>query len=408
MKRPVRIAVIGAGVRGAALARKAAGCSAEIVAVAEPVAARRSRFGQEFSLPRSAVFASWEELCARTDDCDAAIIATMDHQHTGPALACLRKAWHLLLEKPMADSLEDCQAIEKAQRETGVALSVCHTLRYLDSYQTIKRIVEDGVLGRLIHIEHMEAIGHARFVHNYVRGRWAKQGQNTFLLLHKCCHDIDLINWLTGERCLRVASFGSLTHFSPRCAPEGSGTRCAVDCGLSDDCRHSALRLYVEGDLNAWPARDICATHTREAHLDAIRSGPFGLCAWKAGNDVVDHQTVLMEFEGGATSTCTLTGFSATNGRRIRLQGTEGELHYDEATGRMTTRRFDQEIAQGLDFPDSGSYHPEDEAIVRNWLHTVSNPGDSRIAVDAREALSGHAIVFAAERSRREERVVTL
>lgn len=408
MERSVRIAVIGAGMRGTALARKAAGRSAEVVAVAEPGAERRAGFSRDFSLPESAAFASWEELCASVVDCDAAIIATMDNQHTDPALACLRRGWHLLLEKPMADSLEGCMAIERAQRETGSALSVCHTLRYLDSYRAIQRIVEAGVLGRLIHIEHMEAIGHARFVHNYVRGRWSKEEQNTFLLLHKCCHDIDLIHWLIGKRCLRVASFGSLTHFTPREAPEGSGTRCVVDCGLSADCRHSARRLYLEGDLNAWPARDISVTHTLEAHLEAIQNGPFGLCAWKSGNDVVDHQTVLMEFEGGATSTCTLTGYSATNGRRIRLQGTEGELHYDEATGRMTTRRFDEESAHCQDFPVSSSYHPEDDDIVQHWLHAISNPGDSRIAVDAREALGSHAIVFAAERARREARVVAL
>lgn len=407
MNRPMRIAVIGAGVRGTALARKAAR-SAEIVAVAEPRALRRSSFAREFSLPESAAFASWEELCARAGDCDAAILATMDNQHTEPALACLRKGWHLLLEKPMADSLEACQSIERAQREAGVALSVCHTLRYLDSYRTLKRIVDDGLLGRLIHIEHMEAIGHARFVHNYVRGRWARQGQNTFLLLHKCCHDLDLISWLAGERCLRVSSFGSLAHFTPRNAPEGSGTRCAVDCGLDGECRYSARRLYLEGDLEAWPARDICETHTREAHLEAIRNGPFGLCAWKCGNDVVDHQTVLMEFEGGATGTCTLTGYSATNGRRTRVQGTEGELLYDEATGHMTARRFGERTERGFEFPPSGSYHPEDEDIVREWLHAAADPGGSRIAVDAREALSSCAIVFAAERSRREARTVAL
>jgi predicted dehydrogenase len=408
MNREIRIAVVGAGMRGAALARQAAHCSAKVVAVAEPEVARRSSFAQEFSLPGSAVFASWEALCGREDLCDAAIIATMDHQHTAPALACLRQGWHLLLEKPLADSLEACRAIEAAQREAGVVLSVCHTLRYLESYRTLKKIVDEGTLGKLIHIEHMEAIGHDRFIHNYVRGRWSREEQNTFLLLHKCCHDIDLISWLVGEPCLRVVSFGSLSHFTPHDAPEGSGARCAVDCRISDDCRYSAQRLYVDGDLNAWPARDVCFTHTREAHQNAIRSGPFGTCVWRSGNDVVDHQTVLMEFAGGATSTCTLSGYSASNGRRTRLQGTEGELLYDEATGHMITRRFGGELAECLDFPASAAYHPEDEEIVRNWLHTVNNPQDSRIAVDAREALSSHAIVFAAERSRRERRMVTL
>jgi len=94
---------------------------------------------------------------------DAAIIATMDNQHAGPALACLRRGCHILIEKPLADTFEDCLLIEKAQRETGLVVSVCHTLRYMDAFRRIKQIVADGVLGRLIHIEHMAAVGHLRF-----------------------------------------------------------------------------------------------------------------------------------------------------------------------------------------------------------------------------------------------------
>ena len=82
--------------------------------------------------------------------------------------------------------------------------------------------------------------------------------------------------------------------------------------------------IYVNAPLNEWPARDICRIHTSEEHLNAIKNGPYGVCVWHAENDVVDHQVVMMEFEGGATATCTLTGYSATNGRRIRLQGTHG------------------------------------------------------------------------------------
>ena len=73
------------------------------------------------------------------------------------------------------------------------------------------------------------------------------------------------------------------------------------------------LDRYTETDLKA-----------------ALRSGPFGRCVWACDNDVVDHQVVAMEFDGGPTGTFTMTGFNAGGHRRTRLFGTRGELEGDE------------------------------------------------------------------------------
>jgi predicted dehydrogenase len=252
----------------------------------------------------------------------------------------------------------------------------------------------------------MEAIGNLRFAHNYVRGRWARESDNTFLLLHKCSHDIDFISWLLSEACLRVSSFGSLKYFNPGNAPEGSAWRCTKGCGIIDKCLYSALRMYVNSPLDEWPARDVCSVHTRDEHLHAVENGPYGKCVWHAGNDVVDHQVVLMEFEGGATAACTLTGYSASNGRRTRLQGTHGEMLFDEAEGTITVKRFDQDEPEIIRINRSESYHPEDQDIVNDWLSSVLL--STSVAVDATEALRTHAVVFAAEISRKEGRTVKL
>jgi len=395
-------------VRGSHLAQQLASCAEanQVVAVAEPDDERRRSFAQTHGLTNGAQFASWEALCESSLEFDAALIATMDNQHTGPALACLRRGCHLLIEKPLADTFEDCLLIEKTQRQTGLVVSVCHTLRYMDAFRRIKQIVADGVLGRLIHVEHMEAIGHLRFTHNYVRGRWAKEENSTFLLLHKCSHDVDFVAWLVDEACLRVSSFGCLGYFNPSNAPEGSGKRCLDDCQIRDTCPYSALRLYVDEDLTG-RIQDLGDTHTQETRLEAVRHGPFGVCVWRAANDAVDHQVVSMEFASGTTATCTLSGYSATHGRRTRLQGTKGELLFDEATDRITIRNFAESEPQCIHVQRPDSYHPEDREIVENWLAGIRN-SSAAVAVDAREALRTHAIVFAAERSRREKRTVEL
>jgi len=408
--KPLRIALVGAGTRGAHLARQLAGFgqAARMVAVAEPHPERRAKLSRELVLQDLSAFASWEELLQSSLECDAAIIATLDHQHTAPAVAFLRRGCHLLLEKPMSDTFAGCLEIVKAQEDSGRILSVCHTLRYSDPFQRVQEIVVSGRLGQILHLEQMEAIGHFRFAHNYVRGRWAREKENTSLLLHKCCHDLDFISWVIGHPCRRVSSFGSLCFFQPGQAPAGSGKRCLEDCPISHDCLYSAVRLYVETDLTAWPARDVCSTHTREAHLEAVRSGRWGACVWHAGNDVVDHQSVLMEFEGGTTATCTLSGYSSTNGRRCRVQGTRGELLYDEAASRIMVREFSSTETEWIELGRPSEYHPEDREILKNWLSAIHDPANRSVMVDAQEALRTHAIVFAAEQSRKEKRMVEL
>jgi len=405
---PLRIAVIGAGVRGTALSRKISSSefSARIVAVAEPDDEKRNSFAREFNLQTTAIFNSWESLTTTLNDCDAAIIATLDNQHTGPVMECINRGWHVLVEKPLADNIKDCILIDKARIKKKRVVAVCHTLRFMEGFLKVRQLLESGTIGELVHIDQMEGIGHLRFVHNYVRGRWAREKNNTFLLLHKCSHDIDYLNWLIKEPCLKVSSFGSLKYFTEKNAPSGSTYRCMDNCQVIDTCPYSALRIYVEGLLERWPANDISRIHSRAAHLEAIKSGPYGICAWHANNDVVDHQVVMMEFKGGTTATFTMSGYSATNGRRIRLQGTLGEILYDEALGSISVKKFSGKEDECIKIPAQNSYHPEDQDILNNWISSIlfSTP----VAVDTREALRTLTVVFASEISRKENRTVEL
>jgi predicted dehydrogenase len=405
---PLRIAVIGAGVRGTALSRKISSSefSARIVAVAEPDDEKRRSFAQEFNLPNSAIFNSWESLTASLNDCDAAIVATLDNQHTLPVIECINRGWHVLVEKPLADSIKDCILINKARIEKKRVVAVCHTLRFMAVFLKVKELLESGTIGQLVHIDHMEGIGNFRFVHNYVRGRWAREKNNAFLLLHKCSHDIDYLNWLINEPCLKVSSFGSLKYFTGANAPSGSTYRCTDNCKVEATCPYSALQIYVEGLLEKWPANDISRIHTREAHMEAIQSGPYGICAWHSNNDVVDHQVVMMEFKGGSTATCTMTGYSATNGRRTRLQGTLGEILYDEVLGSISVKKFSEKEEENIRIPEQNSYHPEDQDILNNWISAIlfSTP----VVVDPSEALRTLTVVFASEISRIENKIVEI
>ena len=98
--------LIGAGARGQIYARYAQEHPEElrIMAVAEPKADRRALMCRAYGIPADRAFSNWEDLLARPQMADAALICTLDDMHTEPTLAALKQGYHVLLEKPMSNS----------------------------------------------------------------------------------------------------------------------------------------------------------------------------------------------------------------------------------------------------------------------------------------------------------------
>ena len=126
----------------------------ELIAIAEPEKTRREYIAKLHSIPEEMCFESWEPLLALGKIADAAIISTMDREHYAPAMKAIEVGYDLLLEKPAAPTLEECRDIERAAKEKGVNVLVCHVLRYNKFFRAIKSIVDSGKLGRIINIEH--------------------------------------------------------------------------------------------------------------------------------------------------------------------------------------------------------------------------------------------------------------
>jgi len=114
--------------------------SGRVVVVVEPDPIKREIVARECGLSDNAVFDSAESFFAQPKMADAVINTTMDRAHAETAIPAMEKGYHLLLEKPMAVTLEDCIAIEETQRRTGVVVGICHSLRYHALYATIKQI----------------------------------------------------------------------------------------------------------------------------------------------------------------------------------------------------------------------------------------------------------------------------
>ena len=410
----VNIIVAGAGSRGAGYAGYAIARpnEARVIGVAEPREFHRTKMARDHAIPDDAVFTDWKVMAARPKFADAVIIATQDRMHTEPAIAFLKKGYHVLLEKPMAPTEAECRSIVAEAKKANVIFGVCHVMRYTRYTRTLKKMVVDGAIGDVVSLQHLEPVGWWHQAHSYVRGNWRNEKVSSPMLLAKSCHDLDWIRHIMGHKCLRVSSFGALKHFRKEEAPRGAGDRCLNCPGeVESKCPYSAMKLYLgmikEGKAE-WPVDVITDDLTESGVTEALRIGPYGRCVYACDNDVVDNQVVIMEYEGGRTANFTMTAFTPFSDRITKVFGTHGALYGDgsriEHHNFVTheTKIIDTEAPQaGI----LGGHGGGDLGLMESYISALSNNDPSQILSGPDESLETHLIVFAAEQARKENRI---
>ena len=408
--KPITAVVLGAGSRGTTYASYAKAHPEElrIVAVAEPRADRRNILADDLNIPDHSRFATWQELLDRPRMADCAFVCTLDDDHTAPAVKAMELGYHLLLEKPMSNTEEECRTIVETARRTGRKLAVCHVLRYTPFFLTLKSLIDKGEIGEVTTINQIENVGYWHQAHSFVRGNWRTVRETSPMLLQKSCHDMDIILWLMEKNCERVQSFGSLRHFTPDNAPKGAPDRCLDGCPHAESCPYYAPRLYMDMSRTGWPVDVITTDLSAEGRRKALEEGPYGRCVYRCDNDVVDRQVVNLEFEGGAVATFTMTGLSADFSRQLKIFGTKGQIEADMGTGEIVLQRFGEgKKTVPLDTGTETSGHGGgDFGIIRDFLRILREGGESRTGAEV--SLQSHLICFAAERSRLNHIVVEL
>jgi predicted dehydrogenase len=380
-----------------------------IVGVAEPDPERRAVFAGEHGLGPEQTFDDWKGLLSGSRRAAAAIIATGDDVHFEPAVAALRAGYHLLLEKPMALRLEECAEIVETAEAEGRILQVGHVLRYTEFYSTIHRLAaEEQRLGEIQTISMAEHVAHWHFTHSFVRGKWKTTRTAAPMILAKCCHDLDLMCWFVGQRPLRIASAGQLIHYQPEGAPPGATERCTDECPAEPTCPHSAPRFYGK-DIAIWPWTDVSPTPTVEARLRALEDGPYGVCVYRAGNNVVDRHALTIEFEGGVVGTFLVDGFSSRPERTIRIQGTRAELRAVFEHGQIEILRYGQVEPERIEtFASPIGHGGGDFGLLDHFTDLVSREAVGEVLASGQAALDSHRLGFAAELARKQHRTVAL
>lgn len=390
----LRAIILGAGYRGRAYAEYAKDHpdQLEIVGVADPVQAQ--------SIPAKRYWNDWRECLESHPEADVVMVTMPDNLHYEPSLMALKAGYHLLLEKPIAPTEEQCREVIECALEQKRLVVVGHILRYTAYFAHIKALIDSGELGEVVSISHQESAGFWKVAHSYVRGNWANSKKSSPIILAKCSHDFDLFVWWIGKKCKKVTSFGSIKLFRREMMPKGAALRC-IDCppAVERRCIWSARNMYVEHD----ELKYLFADRSDDAMLKLIEETEYGKCVYQADNDVPDHQTVTMEFEGGATVSHVMTGFTAQNIRTTRIALTRGEIVGDGEN--LDICRFDgNAVATGVPvnyrIPNRSRHGGGDFNLVSEMVRMLRRADPDEIRETTEQALQSHLICFAAERSR--------
>ncbi len=431
----------------------------KFIAIADPDEIRRKQFQLQHNISDQMAFDSWETLMPETGKkiADVAFICTQDRMHYAPAMRAMSLGYDLFLEKPISSDLQECLNLEEKARSMNCTVQVGHVLRFTPFFKRIKSIIQSGLLGDILQIEHSENVSYWHFGHSYVRGPYKNEVESSPLILAKTCHDLDIIYWILGEKAIDVNSTGQLSFYRPENAPENAPERCTDGCPHAAECPWYAPRLYITAepllrigqhsdsffyrilskwainhrklmkflgrfstqisqimDWRSWPATVISTDLSYEGRMKALREGPYGKCIYKCENDVVDHQTAVYRFPSGATAIMRVNGVSDLEGRELKIFGTKGTLRgtFRNNGEKLIFRDFRYNNTQvlfkaGLNFDQHGG---GDAGIMDAFIKILRKEAEPAEVGTANifDAMESHYMGFAADIARKERKVVNL
>jgi len=381
-----RVAFVGCGARSVSYGRYYAPHEeVVVVGIADPWAAHRRLMLERSGLPADTPqFGDWRAMVEAVGELDGLVVTTPNYLHADPAVWGFESGLPVALEKPLAASWADCDRILAAERDHDGRSLLGFVLRSTPFYGTVHRLLRDGAVGRILSIQADELVGWAvTSIMN--RSPWRRyQLHSGGSMLEKCCHDLDLLNWLMDSRPVALNSFGGRRILNPN---PTVGVRCD-DCPVSSDC------VYFKE-----PQR---AAHEDEAEQQLhqfIRDE--AICIYNTDADVMDLQSVQIEYQHGGVANFLMQFHCAGEraGRNLHVVGTHGQIWgnlHDNQVYWQATKAAQPEV---YDTRGDGSGHGGGDRLHALLLHQMMAEPDFRPDQNVRAGYLSAAMCFAADRS---------
>ncbi len=411
MKKELKIVIIGCGARGKETYGRYAmkdGSGLSIVAICDNSPIRLEEAKMEFNLSDDVCFLNYNDLYALGKIADCAVIANYDQEHFDATMKAIELGYDILLEKPISNDLQECVKIRDFANQKNVKVVVCHVMRYTSYYMYLKKLLKEKVIGDLIAIEQTEDVAYWHMAHAFVRGNFRNCKTTSPMILQKCCHDFDLIMYLTEEKPISLTSVGGLRYFNEKHSPKSACNYC-IDC--KEKCVFNAVNFYLDfydslvksnSDTNVWPLAQVVESPTREKLLSALKNSNWGKCVFKSDNNVVDHQFTTIKLEKGTIATLTMIGFSNDGGRQTHCYGTNGEIYLDEQRRTIEISIFGQkrEVVHFDELSNDFSGHGGgDNEMMREFVEYL-NSSSKEMTSSINLSVDSHILAFASEYSR--------
>ena len=331
---------------------------------------------------------------------DILIVSTMDEYHKDHAIRGMELGYDILLEKPVAPTMEECLAILEAGKKYGRDIVICHNLRYTPFYQEMKRLLADGTIGDVVSVEQSENVAYHHYMCSFIRGKWRKKEETSSIVLQKCCHDLDIITWFAGNLKNEISSFGDLRFYKKENAPENCADMC-MKCKVKD-CSYNAYEFYAKAPDSLCVPYGFAFTEENLRRYLSDRNNRYGKCAFLSDNDVCDRQSVNIRYENGVTASLLLHGFANETDRITKVYGTKGCVYGEFNRGIVSVDLFD-----GTSFSvnvndkiSSDAHNGGDIKLTQDYVEykkTGKRPlGISKIE----DSIKSHELAFSAESSR--------
>jgi predicted dehydrogenase len=391
----IRIAVIGAGIRGAwgidAIRRLSS--SFRIVGITDAIPERARFLAHHFELGEACpTFAAMDE-CLRGADFDAVAVFTPDSTHADVVLPALETHKHVFVEKPLDVTHERVQQIVDADARAGGRTFVGLNLRFAPMYARILELIEQGVAGRVFTIQADDFYDGGR---TYFR-RWNRlRAAGGGLWVTKSCHDFDLLYWLSGgAKPVSVFASGSLGHYKP--LPQAA--MYCRDCSLRDGCA-DRYDLYVKpGSLS----------HQVNELTERVTGRRPDLCVYNSDKDTIDHGAAVVTFDNGVVATYTLNVVAGFTNRRLRVSGSKATIDGDLERSQITICHRDPTRIEEFTVGDPGQLHGgADEQIFPAFAEFVRGDRDPSRYVSPSEAAVAVRIGLAAQESMDRGKAISL
>lgn len=221
--------------------------------------------------------------------------------------------------------------------------------------------------------------------------------------LQKCCHDLDILLWLSSSSCTKVSSFGGLSYFLEENKPHGAPQFCLDGCQHRDACEFYAPKFYLEHPkaIEDGLIYAVSESTSTEDVLESLRKGPYGRCVFQCDNTVVDHQTVCLELENGIDVSLSMCAFTNRCTREIHLMGTKGEIRGNMETGEIEVIQFLDNSSDKITLHTPKTGHSGSDAnMMRDFVKLMASDGQLISKTNAEVSAESHLIALAAEQSR--------